>query len=139
MNKHELIYLAEKYAAKKANSQERLAVDIFLRKVQEQGTHPFVNLDEEKRNKLFSKIEDKIQFNNNEEKNYWKRIIASAAVLFLLMGTVLLSLIIENNITHKGNRLVDLATKCFIKNYKILQTSENSNRGNLSSNLVSSP
>ncbi|UBZ07931.1 FecR domain-containing protein [Salegentibacter mishustinae] len=100
MNKHELIYLAEKYAAKKANSQERLAVDIFLRKVQEQGTHPFVNLDEEKRNKLFSKIEDKIQFNKNEEKKYWKRIIASAAVLFLLLGTVLLSLIIENNITQ---------------------------------------
>jgi ferric-dicitrate binding protein FerR (iron transport regulator) len=100
LNKHELIYLAEKYAAKKANSQERLAVDIFLRKVQEQGTHPFVNLDEEKRNKLFSKIEDKIQFNKNEEKKYWKRIIASAAVLFLLMGTVLLSLIIENDITQ---------------------------------------
>ena len=100
MNKHQLIYLAEKYAAKKANSQERLAVDIFLRKVQEQGTHPFVNLDEEKRNKLFSKIEDKIQFNKNEEKKYWKRIIASAAVLFLLLGTVLLSLIIENNITQ---------------------------------------
>jgi ferric-dicitrate binding protein FerR (iron transport regulator) len=100
LNKHELIYLAEKYAAKKANSQERLAVDIFLRKVQEQDTHPFVNLDEEKRNKLFSKIEDKIQFNNNEEKKYWKRIIASAAVLFLLLGTVLLSLIIENDITQ---------------------------------------
>jgi transmembrane sensor len=100
LNKHELIYLAEKYAAKKANSQERLAVDIFLRKVQEQGTHPFVNLDEEKRNKLISKIEDKIQFNNNEEKNYWKRIIASAAVLVLLLGTVLLSLIIENDITQ---------------------------------------
>lgn len=100
MNKHQLIYLAEKYAAKKANSQERLAVDIFLRKVQEQGTHPFVSLDEEKRNKLFSKIEDKIQFNNNEEKKYWKRIIASAAVLFLLLGTVLLSLIIGNDITQ---------------------------------------
>ncbi|WP_286761260.1 FecR family protein [Salegentibacter sp. UBA1130] len=104
MNKHELIYLAEKYAAKKANSQERLAVDIFLRKVQEQGTHPFVNLDEEKRNKLFSKIEDKIQFKKSEEKKYWKRIIASAAVLFLLLGTVLLSLIIENDITQVASK-----------------------------------
>ncbi|MGW1454574.1 FecR family protein [Salegentibacter agarivorans] len=100
MNKHELIYLAEKYAAKKANSQEKLAVDIFLRKVQEQGAHPLVSLDEEKRNKLFSKIEDKIQFNNTEEKKYWQRIIASAAVLFLLLGTVLLSLIVENEITQ---------------------------------------
>jgi len=104
LNKHELIYLAEKYAAKKANSQERLAVDIFLRKVQEQGTHPFVNLDEEKRNKLFSKIEDKIQFKKSEEKKYWKRIIASAAVLFLLLGTVLLSLIIENDITQVASK-----------------------------------
>lgn len=100
MNKHELIYLAEKYAANKANSQEKLAVDIFLRKVQEQGAHPLVSLDEEKRNKLFSKIEDKIQFNNTDEKKYWQRIIASAAVLFLLLGTVLLSLIVENEITQ---------------------------------------
>ena len=45
----------------------------------------------------------------------------------------------ENKITQSGNKLVDVATKCFIKNYKILQTSENSKRGSLSSNLVSFP
>ena len=46
---------------------------------------------------------------------------------------------IENKITQSGNRFVEVETKCFIKNYKILQTSENFKRGSLSSNLVSSP
>ena len=46
---------------------------------------------------------------------------------------------IENKITQSGNKLVNVETKCFIKNYKILQTSENSKRGSLLSNLVSSP
>ncbi|CAM4099527.1 FecR domain-containing protein [Gillisia limnaea] len=100
LNKHELIYLAEKYAIKKANSQEKLAIDIFLKKMQEQEVYSFVNLDQAKRDKIFRGIECKIQLKKISRKKYWQSIIASAAVLLLLMGTVLLSLILDNNLTQ---------------------------------------
>ncbi|WP_037317903.1 FecR family protein [Salegentibacter sp. Hel_I_6] len=100
MKKHELIYLAEKYAAKKVNAQEKLAVDIFLRKVQEQDAIPFMNLDQEKRNKLLKRIEDKLQLEKILRKKHYQRIIASAAVLLLLIGSVLLSMLLENDLTQ---------------------------------------
>ncbi|MGM0934799.1 MAG: FecR family protein [Bacteroidota bacterium] len=103
MNKHELIYLAEKYAAKKENSQEKLAVDVFLRKVQEQETS-FLNLGQEKRDKIYHRIENEIYLRKKSRKIYWQKIIASAAVLSLIIGTVLLSLILDNTITQVASK-----------------------------------
>lgn len=100
MNKHELIYLAGKYAAKRATSQEKLAVDIFFKKVQEKEVCSFVNLDQDKRDKIFRAIENKIQLKKVSRKRYWQRIIACAAVLIILLGTAMLSLFSENNVTQ---------------------------------------
>jgi ferric-dicitrate binding protein FerR (iron transport regulator) len=100
LDKHELIYLAEKYAARKANSQEKLAVDIFFKKVQEKEAYPLVSLNQEMRDKIFGRIENKIQFKANSRKKHWQRILASAAVLLLLMASVLLTLLQENNLTQ---------------------------------------
>lgn len=100
MNKHQLINLLEKYAAKKANSREKQAVDIFFKKVQEQEDYPLANLNQEKGNKIFQRIEDKIKLREVTTKKYWRRVMASAAVLVLLVSSVFLSLILDNTITQ---------------------------------------
>ncbi len=104
MNKHELFYLAEKYAVKKANAQEKLAVDIFFKKIQDQEAFPLVKLNREKRDKIFRGIEYKIQLKKISSKKYWRKIISSAAVLFLLIGSILLSLILDNNLTQVATK-----------------------------------
>ncbi|WP_372919176.1 FecR family protein [Salegentibacter sp.] len=103
MNKHEFIYLAEKYAAKKANPQEKLAVNIFFKKLQEQET-PLLDLGQEKRDKIYQRIENEIYLSKNSQKKFWQKIIASAAVLFLITGTVLLSFLLDNTITQVASK-----------------------------------
>lgn len=80
MNKQGLLHLAAKYADRTANCQEKLAVHIFFKKMQDQGG--LVDLDEARQNKIYREVLAKIQSNKTFHIKNWYKIIAAAAIFF---------------------------------------------------------